>query len=376
MIGLIGNLIYANPQPSTRNCMPPSPRILICRLSAVGDCILTTPLLCALRNHYPQAFITWVVEQGAAPLLRGHRCLDELIVLPKGWLKSPRTVWNLRQKLRSLHFDVALDPQSLTKSSMVAWLSGASRRIGFAKPLGRELSVWLNNERVEKTRDHVVDHQLELLRPLGIESPAIRFDLPSDSSACAILDAFLSAPRYSGGFAAINPGAGWDSRLWPTDRYARVARHLGEQHRISSIVTWAGPREETWANEIVAGSRGHALMAPRTSLCELADLLGRASLFVGSDTGPLHIAAAKGTRCVALHGTTRREQSGPYGPRHTALQEYYQAGSSRERRRAGNDAMLAITVEQVCAACDQMLAHRERRDWPASRPGRRPALCR
>ena len=192
-----------NTEPTTR-----SPRILISRLSAVGDCILTTPVLCALREHFPQAFIAWAAESGAASLLKGHRCLDELIVLKRGWLKSPRAIWNLRRTLRSFRFDIAIDPQSLTKSALVARLSGAARRIGFASPHGRELSVWLNNELVTKTRDHVVDHQLELLRPLGIETPTVRFDLPTNSAARPIIDAFLRGPRFATGLAVINPGAG------------------------------------------------------------------------------------------------------------------------------------------------------------------------
>ena len=90
-------------------------RILITRLSAIGDCILTVPVLCALREHFPTAFLAWIVERPAAPLLEGHRDLDELIVVPRGWLKSAKTVWKLRRQLKQLAFDVTVDPQSLTK---------------------------------------------------------------------------------------------------------------------------------------------------------------------------------------------------------------------------------------------------------------------
>src|SRR5262249_14375152 len=139
-----------------------APRVLICRLSAIGDCILTMPLLCALRQSFPRAFLAWVVESGAAPLLQSHECLDQIIVVRKGWLRSPREVWELRQQLRALKFDTALDPQSLTKSSLVAWLSGAPRRIGFAAPRGRELSLWLNNVQIRPTASHLIDAQLQL----------------------------------------------------------------------------------------------------------------------------------------------------------------------------------------------------------------------
>ena len=155
-----------------------SPRILIVRLSAIGDAIQTMPVACALRARFPEAFLAWAVESRAAALLRGHEALDELIELPRGWLKSPRGVWRLRRRLHELRFDTAIDVQSLTKSAVLAWLSRAKRRIGFGNPGGRELSKWFNNERVDPKTTHVVDRYLELLRLLGIESPTVRFQVP------------------------------------------------------------------------------------------------------------------------------------------------------------------------------------------------------
>lgn len=333
-----------------------TPRILIARLSAMGDCILTMPLLCALRDHFPRASLTWVVEQGAAPLLRGHRCLDHLIVLPKGWLKSPRQVWRLRRQLRELRIDVTLDPQGLFRSGAVARLSGAPRRIGFAPPLGRELTPWLNTELVVPQADHVVDRQLELLAPLGIKWPRVRFEVPEDEAAAARMDDYLRGQQIER-FVVINPGATWDSRLWEMERYGLVAAHLAARG-LTPLVTWGGNRELGWAETIVGASQGTAHLAPPTRLPELAALLRRARLYVGSDTGPMHVAAALGTPCVSLHGPTRWEQSGPYGSIHQPVQEYYQAGTSRERRRAANDAMRAIQVDTVCRACDEALGHR------------------
>jgi ADP-heptose:LPS heptosyltransferase len=131
------------------------------------------------------------------------------------------------------------------------------------------------------------------------------------------------------------------------------------------VVVWAGDRERTWAEQIAAGSQGHARLAPATSLMELAALLGRARLVVGSDTGPLHLAAAVGTRCVSLHGPTLAAQSGPYGPGHRALQEVYLEGTSRNRRHADNASMKRITADKACRACDEVLA--ELREAPTPR---------
>src|SRR2546427_12533669 len=114
--------------------MPSSaPRILIVRLSAIGDTVLSVPVLCALRDKFPQATIGWIVERISAPLLRGHADLDHLIEVPRGWLKSPRIAWQTAQRMRKIGFDISLDLQGLTKSAVTAWLSGAKRRLGFTK---------------------------------------------------------------------------------------------------------------------------------------------------------------------------------------------------------------------------------------------------
>jgi ADP-heptose:LPS heptosyltransferase len=195
-----------------------------------------------------------------------------------------------------------------------------------------------------------------LLEPLGLFAPAVHFDLPESRAATANVAVFLQRSGLSGSFAVLNPGAGWDSRLWPPDRYARVARHLGRRHGLGSVVTWSGARELSWAKQIVSAAGAHTVLAPSTDLRELAALLRAAVLFVGSDTGPLHLAAAVGTVCVSMHGTTKREVSGPYGPGHIALQESYEPGSSGHRRRASDEAMRAIDADMVSRACDEVLA--------------------
>jgi lipopolysaccharide heptosyltransferase I len=337
-----------------------SPRILLVRLSAVGDVIHGLPVLNAIRERFPQAFLGWVVEQRAAALLEGHPALDERILLPRGWLKSPRTVWQLRRRLHQLRFDLAIDVQGLTKSAVAAWLSGAGRRIGFGDDKGRELSRWLNNELVHTSAQHIIDCNLELLRPLGIDRPTVRFEIPERTVDGQRAEQIVESAGLKGGFAVVNPGAGWPSKLWPPDRYAAVARHLAGRQALPSLVVWAGSQEEVWARQIVAESEGAARLAPATTLLELAAVTRRASLFVGSDTGPLHLAAAVGAPCVGLFGPMPAERNGPYGPQHEAVQQGVFQGTNRQRRTAPPTLMHAISVELVCEACDRVL--RKRRD--------------
>jgi ADP-heptose:LPS heptosyltransferase len=323
---------------------------LITRLSAIGDCLLTLPLANALRAAFPRALIAWAVEPGPARLIAGHPAVDEFLIVPRSWLKSPRAARALRRDLRARRFDCVLDPQSLTKSSLLGWWGGVRQRIGFAAPRGRELAPWLNNQLISPRHAHLVDASLELLQPLGLDHPEVRFDLPLHEPSLAKMDRFVRESLLTLGFVVINCGASCAARLWPAEAFGRVARYLGEQHHLPSVVTWAGPSEAERAEQVVAKSGGHALRAPDTSLPELAALLHHARLLIASDTGPLHLAAALGTPCLGLYGPTRVEQSGPYGPQHTAIQS--QAGPLRGRRRRWDDsAMRRISVEQVCVAC-------------------------
>ncbi len=333
----------------------PNARILIVRLSAIGDVLHGLPVLNALRDALPHSFLTWVVEGRTAELLRGHKALDELVVLPRRWLKSPRTVFDLRRRLRAMRFDVTLDLQGLSKSAIAARLSGARWRIGFGGQDGREISRWLNNDLVQPTRTHVVDRNLELLKPLGISNSVARFDLEDAPPEANAARAMLASLRLVDRFAVINPGAGWPSKLWPAGRYAAVAQQLGRSRDLRSLVVWAGDQERCWAEKIVACSGGAAVLAPATSLLQLAALVRRATMFIGSDTGPLHLAAAVGTPCVGLFGPMPAERNGPYGAQHVAVQKMCLSGTSRERRTAGPESMEAISIEHVMAACEQLL---------------------
>ena len=340
------------------------PRILIVKLTAIGDVIHAMPTAVALRERFPDAFIAWVVEGHAGDLLAGHRAIDELLVVRRRWLKSPRCVLDLRRQLRSLKFDVTLDLQGLSKSAIAASLSGAPRRIGFGGSMGREISRWLNNERVLSEKPHVVDRSLELLRPLGIETPEVRFDVPRFPEDAASIGRWLLQQHVGERFALINPGAGWPSKVWPAGRFAEVARHLVEQRELPVVVVWAGETERQWAEQITRECGRGALLAPSTTLTELAELTRRASLLVASDTGPLHLGAAIGTPCVGLFGPMPTSRNGPYGSGHIALQNATLTGTSRERRTANNVTMLAISVEEVSSACDEVL---ERGDGAGTR---------
>jgi heptosyltransferase I len=334
-----------------------SPRILIVRLSAIGDVIHGIPVLCALRQALPNAFLGWIAEGTAGDALEGHPALDELIRVPRRYWKSPREVLKMRRRLRALKFDITIDMQCLTKSALTAWLSGARRRIGKAGEHGRELSRLFNNELVEAGGTHVIEHYLSMLRPLGITLPKTEFNLREQPADAGAADEFLRASGLANErFAVLNPGAGWPSKMWPAERFGDLAQHLYRAHGMRSVAAWGVPGELPLAEAIVAASDGHALLAPKTTMLELAALCRRAALFVGSDTGPMHLAVAVGTPTVSMHGPSRADWCGAYGPMNVRMQIRYEAGSSLERRRADDSAMRGITVAMASHACDQLLS--------------------
>lgn len=333
-----------------------NPRFLICRLSAVGDTVHTLPLARLIKQRWPHAFVAWVVEKGPAPLVQSCPAVDETIVVPKGFLRSPGKLVQIRRRLRALRIDIALDPQSLSKSATLAWISGARRRIGFTRPIGRELAPWLNSQLVRPRETHVVRRYLEVLRPFGIQvsSDDIAWNLPRHAGSEHAVNEFLSVAKLSGDFAVLNPGAGWDSKVWPAERYAAVASGLS----IPCVIVWAGNKERAWAESIARDSHGKAIVAPATSLLELTELVRQSRLFLGSDTGPLHLAAAVGTPCVAMYGPTNPDICGPYGSGHIVLGSPEQHPISRKAAGSVSEAMLQITPEQVLTACHRILSQK------------------
>jgi ADP-heptose:LPS heptosyltransferase len=286
-------------------------RALLVRLSSIGDVVHTLPTLAALRQHGWEA--GWIVEPASRELLQGNPALAHTVAVPAArtfrWMEAMGAVKAVRER----HYDVALDFQGLWKSAAWARLAGARRVIGFAGRWRREPgSELLIGERAELPlgRDHVIDKNLALLGPLGIEAAGLReFPLPSPAGSVARVDVGLN--ELGGGeYAILNPAGGWESKLWPAERFGEVAQGL-RQRGLRSIVTW-GPGEGALAERVVASSDGAAVVSFPTTLLDYVELARRARLVIAADTGPLHLACAVGTPVVALFGPTDPARNGPF----------------------------------------------------------------
>lgn len=308
--------------------------VAIVKLSSLGDVVHALPVAATLRARLPGARITWMVERREACLLRGHPALDEVLpVDTRGWRRVRSwaglgavagAIMAVLGRLRDGRFDVAIDLQGNLKSGVLTAATRAPVRVGFSARRCREpLNALFTNRRVTPPASarHIVEQQLALLAPLGIHEAEPTFALPTDVVAeSAVADFFAAAglkPRDR--IVVVNPGAGRVAKQWPVTHFATLARRLAGEAGATVLVVW-GPAERERAEAIVAGARpATALLAPATDLAALTAVLRRASVVVGGDTGPLHVAAALGVPCVGLYGPTDPARNGPYGVGHRAL---------------------------------------------------------
>jgi heptosyltransferase-1 len=349
-------------------------RLLIVRLSAMGDVIHTLPAVHALREAFSHAHIGWLIEERWAELLcapgasrRGARSalrplVDEVhAVNLKAWGKSPlsistlqraATVWN---DVRDSNYDAAVDLQGAMRSAVLARLSGARVVYGAAEPREAPASLWYTRKVVARGR-HVIEQNLSVAEALcenrKSSSPDVSRDFPHDPQAEARIEQRLA--EYGGGeFTILNPGAGWGAKQWPVERYGEVARALAEKG-VRSILNY-GPGEEELVRSAETASRGTA-RAMSCTITELIALTRRARLFVGGDTGPLHLAAALRVPVVAIYGPTDPARNGPYGTRSIVLRSA-ESVTSHARRAEEDEGMLGIGSEAVVAAADELLGH-------------------
>ena len=318
-------------------------RRALIRLSALGDIVHTWPLASALRVAVPQAHITWIVEEPLRILVEGHPAVDAVLdVATKRWRSRPtarRTraeIAVLKGRFAELQADVCIDAQGVIKSAVVARWSAADRKVGLARPWRRE---WLPGLFYTETVDgstharHVVATNLEIVRAVGGTPP--RDPVPPDGRW--LLDRVrdrLPTGSWASPFAVLLPAAGHPSKILPVATLARVARGLVELG-IEAVVAW-GPAERERAHAVAAMAGRGTHMAPPTDLAELSALLGAATVVVGGDTGPVHLAASFGVPTAAAFLTTDWRRNGPLGSRiavvsGTADSDTGPTGSARAR---------------------------------------------
>ncbi len=337
-------------------------RILILKLGAIGDVVHSLPVLETLRARFPKAYIAWVVEEAAAPVLRGNPHLDEVIVLERRRLKQPGRLGYFRNwlgMLKEKKFDTVVDLHNLFKTGFIGFFSGAPVRIGFRRL--REGNFIFNNKRVEdyKHYSHAVEKYLSLLGPVGIkpEDWVVRFPLQWTPEEEKPIQEFWGKTGWGSGdrIVVINPGASWVSKRWSLERYSRTADFLIQKFGVQILLLW-GPGEKHMAEGIASGMENPGVIACETSLRSLPPMLKRCRLLISGDTGPLHLAAALGVSTVSLFGPSRPKRNGPYGEGHTIVESTVPPATHWQNKEVGDEWMKGISVDRVIEAASGALA--------------------
>ncbi len=337
-------------------------RILIVKLSSIGDVAHALPAAAWIRRALPQAQIQWVVERRASAILKDSPAIDELTEIDtRRWRRnifSSATAKEIRRSLALIKSasgndappDIAIDFQGLIKSGFVALASGAARRVGFcSSDLREKMSrIFLTEQAATSEKKHVIEKNLALARAaLDLEmDDSTEYEFPIAVSIEDEAFADRAVSDFGSSFAIINPGGGWKTKLWPVDRYGQIADWLRKEAGLSSLVTF-GPGEENLADELATYSKTGAAKPLASTLKQFVALARRASLFVGGDTGPLHLAAAAGAPIVGLYGPTSPERNGPFDARDVTVGRDLWCRPACHRRSCWHWRCMDIPVSEV-----------------------------
>jgi heptosyltransferase-2 len=337
-------------------------RVLIVRTDRIGDVLLSTPVIKALRVQYPKAYIAMMVSPYAKDIVEGNPYLDEVIIYDKdgrhkSWLSSIKFALNIRKR----RFDLAFILHPANRVHLVTFFAGIPRRIGYERKFG-----FLLTDRIKHTKQcgekHELEYNLDLLRYLGIapEDKSLFMPIKNESERC-IEDVFRQEGiKEQDKLLAIHPGASCPSKIWPSERFAEVADRLESKYGFKVLLI-AGPKDIILSENVIKNMRHRAVnLAGKTSVSQLASVLKRCRLFISNDSGPVHIASAVGTPVISIFGRNQKGLSpkrwGPLGIKDKVLHREVGCIECLAHNCAKSFACLkAITVDDVLRLADSIL---------------------
>jgi heptosyltransferase-1 len=323
----------------------PEPKFLVVRLGSLGDIVHTFPAVAALRETFPESRIVWLTHPRWRELVASANIAAEIWGVETRSLSS---VLEMRAKIRKEQFSVAIDYQGLWKSAALPFLARVPRRIGFSSRSVREFGVpMLYTDRVRIHSAHVADKNGELSLCARAAKPVANFSLNVPADARQRVREILKGEGIES-YIVLSPGGGWLSKCWPAERYGELAQRVHAEYGMRSVINY-GPGEEALADAVLA-TAGNAVPFPyRSSFGGLMALLQGARCVIASDTGPMHLADALGTKVVAIFGPTDPERNGPYSGSGVVLRA---AGvkSTYKRHDAPHASLLEIKVDDVLDA--------------------------
>ncbi|HJU03922.1 MAG TPA: putative lipopolysaccharide heptosyltransferase III [Nitrospiraceae bacterium] len=332
--------------------------ILIIKLRYIGDVLLATPVLRALRDAFPQACLTMAVNRGTEAVLISNPDLNEVLVVDRqGLVGDVQFLRDVRQR----RFDCVIDLTDADRSAMIARASGAPVRIGF-----NDEHRWrglLYTCVVRGTKGHRIERDLDAVRALGLEPkrdhPVLTVSDHEEREAAVILKEVGtgSAVQHGRPLVLLHPGARYWFKAWPAERFAELAHRLSQAYDCELLI--AGGAQD---GDMIEAIRAYArtpihVVAGRAGLRQFAAILKRCALFIGNDNGAMHMAAAMGTPIVALFGPSDPAEWGPRGPRVTVLYKGLDCRTCFHPtcRRGEDNCMRQISVDEVFAAAAKIL---------------------
>lgn len=339
--------------------MNDSPRILIIRLSSLGDILHTLPAFSSLRASFPEAQIDWLGAQKSKPLLTAIPGIDSLHLLnTRDLLKFPpdRLAWrrlgNLIRTLRAQQYDFSIDFQGLLKTAILGALSGSKARLGFSGALVRERPAhWFYNRTLDKSvpQAHVIELNQLLAELTGAHSiHPFTHDFIFSKNDFEYVDSLLKQ-RQLGNFIVMNPGGGWQTKRWSPEKFGTLSQRIWEELSLPVIVT-TGPGEESLYKTIAANSGSFIPHHFPVSFLQLIPLLQKARLLVGGDTGPFHLACALGTAVVGIFGPTSPVRNGPWRKVDEVVTYNLSCSPCHGRTCSQNNECMDIAVDEVFQA--------------------------
>jgi len=307
-----------------------SHKILILRLSAVGDVIRTLPAVKALKEHTPYSSITWIVEEPSQAFLESQPEIDEVILFPrKRWTKGIKSlrgiggtikeIWALIIDLRRRRFDVVLDFHGILKSGLLSFLSGSPKRVGYDRRSTKEGNCLFSNVKVKLPKERISRFQrnLTLLKGVGLEVRELQYNLHISTEDREYVESFFNTLSVSlkRPLIAIHPGTSPKAlfKRWMPDQYAQLADRLVRELNAGVLFTW-GTEELEWVEGIQKEMNEPSLLGPKTeSLTQLGEVYRHCDLYIGGDTGPMHIASLMGIPVVVIYGPTDPIENEPFG---------------------------------------------------------------
>lgn len=352
--------------------MDPSPRrIAVLRLSALGDVVMTLPLLRTLQKAFPQARLHWIVSRPFDAIVRGLSGV-ELIVIDKP--RGPLSYWRLWRQMRRYEFDWLLVPQASMRANLVTLATRARRKIGFGALHSRDLQRWFVDETVPALREHLVDSFLQFATYVGAREHVLDWGLPLREDEHGWASAQVAG--CAGIRLAVVLAASKAERNWPIERYREALNRLSARWPLGVVLIGGpGDDERARAAELRQGLRAPVLdMVGRTDLRQLAALLGQVDALLAPDTGPLHIAQAMNKPVVGLYAVAPSQKTGPYLEPQWSVDVFPEATATilgREgvgwRQRVHDErALRLITVDAVVDKLEKLFQHRGFK--PASSP--------